>query len=86
MKTAFRRINSAFPNAAIYLGFSPQYPSGFWTYSLGYNGRAKSIETPFWELIFEKRKEIPNGLRYYSEEIHNAAFRLPPFMKRILFE
>jgi spermidine synthase len=86
MKTAFRRIHSAFPKAAMYLGFSPQYPSGFWTYSLGYNERPKSVETPFWELIHDKRKEIPDGLRYYSEKVHNAAFCLPPFMEQFLFE
>ncbi len=58
----------------LYLAAVPVYPSGLWSFTLGTKGgaagaRPKALRTPpaDWKL------------RYYSAEIHDACFALPPF-------
>lgn len=76
MKTAFQRIRTVFPSAALYTGFSPQYPSGFWTYVVA--GKKDRLPIP----QFQPSEKL--DLRYYTPQIHSAAFHLPPFLEEIL--
>jgi spermidine synthase len=45
-----------------------------WTYTIG--SKVHDPEKPM--------GQTPPGTRYYSEEIHRAAFVLPPFVEEIL--
>ena len=74
VKSAFREMQSVFPVTRMYWGTMPTYPSGMWTYTIGSKIHAPS--TP--------KREIPENVRYYSKEIHTAAFVLPPFLRDLL--
>jgi len=77
LEMAYGRINRAFPAFKMYKGFSPQYPSGFWTYTVGIKGEgglAKQRNDP----------GLESALGYYSSDIHESCFVLPPFLKEIL--
>lgn len=63
-----------FPLVKIYWGLVPTYPGGIWTYVIASKGR--DPETSFKKLLF--------STRYYTPEIHRAAFVLPPFMQERL--
>jgi len=76
LEMAFSRINQAFGTTKLYSGFSPQYPSGFWTYTIG----SKDIDP---EKNFRNNESI-EGLKYYSAGIHAASFELPVFLKEII--
>lgn len=63
-----------FPLVKIYWGLVPTYPGGIWTYMIASKG--KDPEISFKKLSFPTR--------YYTPEVHKAAFSLPPFMQERL--
>ncbi len=84
MRTAYRRIAASFPLSGLYLGYSPQYPSGFWTYSIGCRAQDRSNPSGFYRLSPEAVRRVPPNLHYYTADIHHAAFQIPPFLSDYL--
>jgi spermidine synthase len=78
MKRAFFHIQSAFPNARIYTSPCPQYPSGYWCYTIASKGPDPLHRIP------TERKTESLSLQYYTPEIHTASFALPPFLSHLL--
>jgi spermidine synthase len=74
VKSAFREMESVFPVTRMYWGAMPTYPSGMWTYTIGSKKHDPSIP----------QRETPDNVRYYSKQIHTAAFVLPPFLRDLL--
>src|SRR5690606_18156369 len=71
-------IGDAFPVTRLYLAAVPTYPSGLWSFTIGSLGRDPLDVTP---------EEIKvEGTRYYSRDMHFAAFQLPPFVRQLLAE
>jgi spermidine synthase len=70
MLQAIREMRKVFPLVRMYWGVVPTYPTGMWTY-----GAASLAPDP----AMPRRKVT--GTRYYTDEIHKAAFVLPPFLK-----
>ncbi|MCG8474755.1 MAG: polyamine aminopropyltransferase [Cytophagales bacterium] len=69
-------------NVHTYLVYIPTYPTGMWSFSYCAKGSAHPLNT-----IDENRREgflAANELKYYNEQIHQAAFALPNFVKGIL--
>lgn len=66
-------LSAAFPRAWLYLANVPTYPGGYWAFACASLGPDVS----------EPRRERARGLatRYYSPEVHRAAFVLPPFVR-----
>lgn len=62
-------IRSLFPAALLYTAAIPTYPSGLWSFVLG-----SKIHHP---LKFDESRAEKLETRYYSPEIHRAAFALP---------
>ncbi|MFQ5801925.1 MAG: polyamine aminopropyltransferase [Candidatus Methylomirabilales bacterium] len=62
-------VRSLFPVALLYTAAIPTYPSGLWSFVLG-----SKIHHP---LQFDERRAEKLETRYYSPEIHRAAFVLP---------
>ncbi len=62
-------VRSFFPVALLYTAAIPTYPSGLWSFVLG-----SKIHHP---LEFHKSRAEKLETRYYSPEIHQAAFVLP---------
>jgi spermidine synthase len=73
MRQAIREMRKVFPIVQMYWGAVPTYPSGMWTY-----GAASLAPDPALPL-----REI-QGTRYYTGEIHKAAFVLPPFLRALI--
>ncbi|MGI9950936.1 polyamine aminopropyltransferase [Moorellaceae bacterium AZ2] len=71
-----RDIASVFPLARLYLATVPTYPGGLWTFSLG----SKKYDP----LAVDPQEIASLPTRYYSPEVHRAAFALPPFVQEIL--
>lgn len=77
-KKVWDNMKATFPISNIYLAVVPTYVSGFWAFAVG----AKSIDPR------TGRGDKPqlDGLKYYTEDVHQAAFMLPPFVQSILDE
>lgn len=73
MRQAISEMRKVFPIVKMCWGVVPTYPSGMWTY-----GVASMHDEPS-----EPVREI-SGTRYYTKEIHKAAFELPPFLKELI--
>jgi len=73
MRQAMRQMRSVFPLVRMYWGAVPTYPSGMWTY-----GAASLLPNPATPL-----REV-SGTRYYTNDVHRAAFVLPPFLNELI--
>ncbi len=62
-------IRSLFPITLLYTAAIPTYPSGLWSFAIG-----SKTHHPF---AFDERRGERLETRYYSPEIHRAAFVLP---------
>ncbi|MDN5348025.1 MAG: spermidine synthase [Clostridia bacterium] len=69
-------LKRIFPIASLYLAPVPTYPGGIWSFSLGSKGPHPES--------FDWDKAARLNTRFYTPEIHRAAFYLPPFVAEIL--
>jgi spermidine synthase len=74
IRMAYQGIASSFPITRLYLANIPTYPSGLWSFTIG--SKQYNPEEPL-------KKEVGPG-RYYTPDVHRAAFNLPTFVKNIL--
>lgn len=73
-------LGNVFPTAGLYWGVAPEYPGGFWTYSIASKG-PDPVHVPA-ERYAERGFE-GFATKYYSPAIHAAAFVLPPFVAEL---
>jgi spermidine synthase len=73
MRQAIGEMRKVFPVVEMYWGAVPTYPTGMWTY--GAASLAPNPATPLRGV---------EGTRYYTNEIHKAAFVLPPFLRQLI--
>ena len=73
MTQAVREMRAVFPIVRVYWGAVPTYPGGMWTY-----GAASLRDDP----SVPKREVSPT--KYYTNEVHKAAFVLPPFLAEMV--
>ncbi|MEQ8176076.1 MAG: polyamine aminopropyltransferase [Syntrophomonadaceae bacterium] len=74
IKMAFGGISKAFPLTKLYLANVPTYPSGLWSFTIG-------------SKKYDPEKPVVNpqlNWKYYSPDVHEAAFKLPPFVAKII--
>lgn len=64
-----------------YLAAIPTYPTGTWSFSYSAKGDARPLQFDAEAAAAFSKKE---GLKYYNEEVHRAAFALPNFVKELL--
>ncbi|HEX9901705.1 MAG TPA: polyamine aminopropyltransferase [Acidobacteriota bacterium] len=67
-------LRKMFEIVRFYLGPAPTYPGGTWCYNY-LSDRSNPLRI---------KRQPPAGLRYYSREIHEAAFNLPNLLKEKL--
>jgi spermidine synthase len=72
-------LGTLFPIVKFYLAFVPTYPGGLWAFALG----SKTVD-PALGPAATAESMANEGLRYYSPEVHRAAFVLPPFVQALL--
>lgn len=75
MGQVFTSVKGIFPKSGVYLGCVPTYPGGMWSYTIG--SMVHDFTSP-------AKGRTVQGTRYYSPEVHAAAFALPAFVKKIL--
>ncbi|MGI5879322.1 MAG: polyamine aminopropyltransferase [Syntrophomonadaceae bacterium] len=76
IQMAFKGVQQAFPITKLYLASVPTYPSGLWSFTAG-------------SKHYDPEKITARGLhtcKYYNEEVHQAAFKLPNFVADIIGE
>ncbi|MCU9613338.1 spermidine synthase [Caldibacillus lycopersici] len=78
IQNVFRDVKEIFPITHLYTANIPTYPSGLWTFTIGSKkyDPLKVDESRFTEL----------ETKYYTKELHFAAFVLPKFVKDIIGE
>ena len=77
-----KTLKNLFPIVRVYLGFVPTYPSGMWAYVLTGLRDFYAEEGNVAQRFEERRLET----RYYTPELHRAAFVLPRFVARLVEE
>ncbi len=75
IKRVLKDVRSIFPIGKLFLANIPTYPSGLWSFTLG----SKKYDP---EKVNENNFASLNT-RYYTPQIHRAAFVLPPFIQDI---
>ncbi|MGI5912480.1 MAG: polyamine aminopropyltransferase [Syntrophomonadaceae bacterium] len=76
IKMAYGGIKQFFPITKLYLAAIPTYPSGLWSFTVG----SKCYDPE--EVVNKMKLEC----KYYTPEIHRAAFKLPAFVKKLITE
>ncbi len=82
LKQQVQNMRRIFPLVRTYLGIVPGYPGSLWSYTIG--SKRHDPTRVARESIAERlaRGAIPT--RYYTPDVHHAAFALPPFIADIL--
>jgi spermidine synthase len=70
LDAAASRIRGVFPIVGTYLGHVPSYPGVLWSWTAGSMTLDPSVP----------RRSAPRGLRYYTPDVHRAAFALPAYL------
>ncbi|GGC86347.1 polyamine aminopropyltransferase [Thalassobacillus devorans] len=73
IRQVYRDVKETFPITRVYTANIPTYPSGLWTFTIG-SKQHDPLEVPN-----ERFHEIET--KYYTKELHQAAFALPKFVK-----
>ncbi len=77
LKKIYNNFKKVFSNAFVYTAPIPTYPGGYWSFTLSFNAlKFPSIRNSF---------DIKN-LRFYTDDIYDAVFKLPKFIKEALDE
>ncbi len=76
IKQVNRDVKEIFPITRLYVANIPTYPSGLWTFTMG----SKKYD-PL-QVKVEEIKEMET--KYYTPELHHAAFALPRFVRDLV--
>ncbi|ATW23884.1 polyamine aminopropyltransferase [Candidatus Formimonas warabiya] len=76
IRGVFQDFKSIFPIAKLYLAYIPTYPSGMWSFTIG----SKKYDPE----AVDTAKIPDTNTRYYTPQIHKAAFALPLFVQDLL--
>jgi len=76
VQKVYRNLQGVFPLVRLYLGPVPTYPTGIWSYTLASKG-PDPVAVP-------DEKFLALETKYYTPEVHRAAFALPPFIRERL--
>jgi len=76
IRNAYQDVSETFPITRLYTANIPTYPSGLWTFTLG-----SKKHDPL-EVTEERFHDLDT--KYYTNDIHRAAFALPKFVADLL--
>jgi spermidine synthase len=73
IRSVYRDVSEIFPIVRLYAANIPTYPSGLWTFTMGSKSR---------DPLQVDASQIPElDTRYYTPQLHRAAFVLPKFVE-----
>ncbi len=76
IEKVFKDLKTIFPITKLYLAYIPTYPSGMWSFTMGSKKYDPEAVEP---------EAIPQtNTRYYTPQIHKAAFALPVFVQDLI--
>ena len=75
IQTVFRDVKETFPITRLYTANIPTYPSGLWTFTIG----SKKYDP----LEVEESRFHDIDTKYYTKDLHRAAFVLPRFVEQL---
>jgi spermidine synthase len=78
---ALRNLSLAFPIVEPYLGAVPTYPGTLWSYMAATDGDPVSAAQA--DVVAGRLRARQVSTRYYSPELHGAAFKLPAFVESL---
>lgn len=81
VKNVVRLLRGVFKSVRLYIGFVPTYPSGLWAYCVS-SDRNLNLGLEELKRRYEARKL--DGFAYYTPEVHEASFVLPPFIMELI--
>ncbi len=76
IQSVFKDVKEIFPITGLYTANIPTYPSGLWTFTIG-SKKYHPLEIPD-----DRFTEMET--KYYTKELHKAAFVLPKFVADLL--
>ncbi len=76
IQSVFKDVKDIFPITGLYTANIPTYPSGLWTFTIG-SKKYHPLEIPD-----DRFTEMET--KYYTKELHKAAFVLPKFVADLL--
>ncbi len=82
LKSQVENMRRVFPIVRTYLGYVPGYPGCLWSYTIGSKRHGPTAVDK--TTIGERLARASMSPRYYSPEIHHAAFALPPFVAEMI--
>lgn len=77
IRRVYADVAAIFPTAHLYLASIPTYPSGLWSFTVG-----SKIHDP--HVIADPIRAAGLETRYYTPDVHRAAFALPRFAQELL--
>jgi spermidine synthase len=77
IRRVYTDVAAIFPMASLYLASIPTYPSGLWSFTVG-----SKIHDP--HAIADPVRAAGLETRYYTPDVHRAAFALPRFVQELL--
>ncbi|MEW6624383.1 MAG: polyamine aminopropyltransferase [Bacillota bacterium] len=76
IKRIHQDLKQIFRLKSLYVANIPTYPGGYWCFTMG---------SKKYDPLEAVKEEMPNlNTKYYSPDLHFAAFVLPPFVKELL--
>ena len=69
-----RDVRDIFPQTYLYLAYIPTYPTGMWSFTMG----SKKYSP------LDVKESRVTDTKYYTAEVHRAAFALPRFVEEII--
>lgn len=76
IRNVYHDVKATFPITKLYIANIPTYPSGLWTFTVG----SKKYDP----LDVEEDRFHEIETKYYTKELHKAAFVLPRFLEKII--
>lgn len=84
LQAAYRNMREVFEHVEVYLGFVPTYPGVLWSFLAGTDGPPPSACAV--EVLEARMRDRKLETRFYTPEVHAAAFALPAFVRDLLEE
>ncbi|REJ09309.1 polyamine aminopropyltransferase [Halobacillus trueperi] len=78
IRQVYSDVKETFPITKVYTANIPTYPSGLWTFTMG-----SKVHDP---LKVNEERFTDIDTKYYTDEIHQACFALPKFVKDLTKE
>ncbi len=75
----FGNLKEIFPIVKMYTCFMPIYPSGYWSFAF-----CSKKYDPIVDFRQDKYNKLSLKTKYYNDDVHLGAFRLPQFVKELI--